>query len=206
MGFQGENYWIFEGLNHDAIVSRQDNLLKGEAHTCYLSFPSLKRTDTQHHTAEIIAPFSYAAVQQFHNEPWRRRSATYQDMKAIMSRTLLDAVERRLPGFSKMVAFSELSTPITAEHFTAHPRGAIYGVPATPARYRQPWLKPDTPVKGLYLTGTDAGSLGIMGALMGGVSAASRILGPFGLFSIMAAASRPVLGKPSPISPECSTP
>jgi hypothetical protein len=52
------------------------------------------------------------------------------------------------------------------------------------------WLKPDTPVKGLFLTGADAGSLGIVGALMGGVSAAARIVGPSGLFPIIAAATR----------------
>ena len=98
--------------------------------------------------------------------------------------------ERRYPGFSEMVAFSELSTPLSVDHFTAHPHGAIYGVPATPERYRKSCLKPDTPVKGLYLMGTDAGTLGIMGAMMGGVSAASRIIGPFGLFSIVAAATR----------------
>jgi phytoene dehydrogenase-like protein len=86
--------------------------------------------------------------------------------------------------------FSELSTPLTTEHFTAHPRGSIYGVPATPERYRKSWLKPDTPLKNLYLTGADAGCLGIMGALMGGVSAAARIIGPMGLFSIMAAAAQ----------------
>jgi hypothetical protein len=42
-------------------------------------------------------------------------------------------------------------------------------------------------VRNLYLTGADVGSVGIMGALMGGVSTASRILGPFGFFNVMRA-------------------
>jgi hypothetical protein len=50
-------------------------------------------------------------------------------------------------------------------------------------------LRPATPIRNLYLTGSDAGLLGIMGALMGGVLAASRLLGPLGFFQIMRAAS-----------------
>jgi hypothetical protein len=46
-------------------------------------------------------------------------------------------------------------------------------------------------VRGLYLTGADAGILGIMGAMMGGVSTAALLLGPLGFFEIVAAASRP---------------
>ncbi len=190
MGFHGENYWIFDGLDHDAMVSQQDELLEGKAHVCYLSFPSLKEKDSKAHTAEIIAPLSYSVVERFRNEPWRRRSDEYEDLKESMSRAMLDAVDHRFPGFSKMVVFSELSTPLTVEHFTGHLGGTVYGIPATPERYRQPWLKPDTPVKGLFLTGADAGSLGIMGALMGGVSAAARVVGPFGLFSVIAAATK----------------
>jgi hypothetical protein len=41
----------------------------------------------------------------------------------------------------------------------------------------------------LYLTGSDAGLLGITGALMGGVLAASLVLGRFGFFQVMGAAS-----------------
>lgn len=190
LGFKGENYWIFESLDHEAMLTGQDQLLDGKTHGCYLSFPSLKNPLAQHHTAEIIAPLSYSCLEKFRNEPWRRRSLRYQEMKAAISKALLASVEASFPGFGATVAFSELSTPLTIEHFTDHPKGAIYGLPATPARYRKSWLKPDTPVNGVYLTGVDAGSLGIMGAMMGGVSAAARIIGPFGFFSIMAAAMR----------------
>jgi hypothetical protein len=47
-----------------------------------------------------------------------------------------------------------------------------------------------TPVRGLYLTGADVGSLGIMGGLMGGVATSSRLLGPLGLARILGAARR----------------
>jgi all-trans-retinol 13,14-reductase len=67
------------------------------------------------------------------------------------------------------------------------PQGSTYGYPGIADRYHKSWLSPTTPVRNLYLTGADVGSVGIMGALMGGVSTASRILGPFGFFNVMRA-------------------
>ena len=34
MGFQGENYWIFEGLDHDQMAAGQDEILNGEPRGC----------------------------------------------------------------------------------------------------------------------------------------------------------------------------
>jgi len=190
LGFHGENHWIFEGLDHDAMLAHQDELLEGKAHGCYLSFPSLKNPSATAHTAEIIAPLSYSALQQFRDEPWRRRSPAYQELKGKIAGALLSLVERHHPGFSRLVEYQEISTPLTVEHFTGHRKGSIYGYPGTPERYRKLWLAPATPVRNLYLTGADAGSLGIMGAMMGGVSTAALLLGPLGFFKIVAAASR----------------
>jgi phytoene dehydrogenase-like protein len=190
LGFQGENHWIFEGLDHDSMLAHQDELLEGKAHGCYLSFPSLKNPRAGTHTAEIIAPLSYGALQQFRDEPWRRRSPAYQELKSKISEAMLGLVERHHPGFRRLVAYQELSTPLTVEHFTGHRRGAIYGYPGTPERYGKRWLAPATPVRNLYLTGADAGILGVLGALMGGVSTAALLLGPLGFFKIVAAASR----------------
>jgi len=60
--------------------------------------------------------------------------------------------------------------------FTGHPRGAIYGLAHTPARFHEPLLRPQTPIHNLYLTGADVSTAGVAGALMGGVLAASVIL------------------------------
>ncbi len=61
----------------------------------------------------------------------------------------------------------------------------IYGYPATLERYKKRWLCARTPVPNLYLTGVDAGILGVMGAMMGGVVTASCLLGPLGFFEVI---------------------
>ena len=52
------------------------------------------------------------------------------------------------------------------------PAGAIYGIEPTPERYRNPYLRPRTPVRDLLLSGSDMASVGVMGAFVGGVLSA----------------------------------
>jgi all-trans-retinol 13,14-reductase len=188
LGLRGENYWIFSSFDHDHMCDSRDDLLNGRAPMAYLSFPSMKDPRARSHTAEIVAPFSYRALDAFRDEPWRRRGTEYESAKERITRALLDLVERQHPGFGELVAYAELATPLSFEFFTAAPSGTIYGYPATPDRFRKTWLAPKTPIPNLYLTGADAGMLGVMGALMGGVATASTILGPSGFIEIMRAA------------------
>jgi all-trans-retinol 13,14-reductase len=170
------------------MYARRNELLDARAPMAYLSFPSLKDRRARRHTAEIIAPLSYASLEAHRHEPWRRRSAEYESAKDRITKALLELVERHHPGFGDLVEYSELATPLTFEHFTAAPSGTIYGYPATLERYGRAWLGPRTPIQNLYLTGSDAALLGIMGALMGAVVTASCVLGRFGFFEVMGAA------------------
>ncbi len=187
LGFHGENYWLFSSFDHDDMYSRRDELLEGHAPMAYLSFPSLKDPRATKHTAELIAPLSYRALEAHRDKPWLRRGADYEAAKRRMIEALLAIVERHRPGFRDLVEYAELGTPLSFEYFTAAPSGAIYGYPGTPEKYSRRWLRPETPVPGLYLTGTDVSLLGIVGALVGGVLAASRVLGPSGFLQVMKA-------------------
>ena len=59
---------------------------------------------------------------------------------------------------------------------TGHFKGGLYGLPAVPEWYKsviRAWTSARSPLPGLYLTGADTSSLGIVGALMGGVATLS---------------------------------
>lgn len=190
LGLRGGNVWLYDGLDHDALFAERAHIVDGRVTGCYLSFPSLKDARAKAHTAEIITQVDYEVFETWRAQGWHQRDDAYQALKTRLSDTLLTFVNRHYPGFRDLVAQAELSTPLSVEHFTGHERGGIYGVPATPERFRQTWFKPQTPVPGLYLTGTDAGSLGIVGALMGGVATSAVLLGGAGFLNIMATARR----------------
>ena len=74
------------------------------------------------------------------------------------------------------IDYAEISTPVSTRHFANCQKGEIYGLSATPARFRMRSLGARTPVRNLYLTGSDACSSGVAGAMFGGIIAASVIL------------------------------
>lgn len=190
LGLTGGNRWLYTGFDHDALFARRAELLDGRPTSAYLSFPSLKDPHARAHTAEIITSLDFETVSAWKGQPWRNRDVEYQALKARILDGLLDLVETRHPGFRDLVAFAEVSTPLSVEHFTGHRQGDIYGIPATPERFRQKWLTPRTPVPGLLLTGSDAAMLGIVGAMMGGVATTAVLLGAMGFPEILRRASR----------------
>jgi phytoene dehydrogenase-like protein len=190
LGVKGENFWLHDELDHDRMWDRGGELLSGRAPQTYVSFPSMKDPEAKAHTAEIIAGVDSSHFEPWAGTRWMKRGEEYEAVKERIADTLLAAAERRLPGLSGLVVHRELSTPLSTAHFTGHPGGEIYGLPATPDRFAKPWLRARTPVKGLYLAGADALMLGIGGAVMSGVMAAAAIAGPSTFGKLSAAAGR----------------
>ena len=89
---------------------------------------------------------------------------------------MLSKLLNELPHLEDKIAFTELSTPLSTRHFSNYQHGEIYGLEHTPARFASRWLRPNSPLKGLYLTGQDIVTVGVGGALYSGVLAATAIL------------------------------
>ena len=190
LGVRGENYWIHDELSHDSIGARRLRAHEGEIPMCFLSFPSLKDPEARAHTAEITTAVDPAAFERWAGTRWMNRGDEYNRVKERITESLLAKVEPHLPGFGAIVEYRELSTPLSNEHFTAHPHGGIYGIPATPERYRKQYLQVRTPVDNLLLTGTDALTLGVVGAANAGLLCAVAATGPFTFRKLTAAAKQ----------------
>ena len=193
IGVDGGNVWVGRDLDHEAGGDGRDDpdaraaaLLAGRPDSVFVSFPSVKSGRTPH-TAEIIAFSGAGAFRPWADRPQGDRGAEYSALKERIASGMLALAETAVPGLSDLVEYTEVSTPLTFEHYTAHPAGAFYGIPATPQRYRSRPLGPRTAVPGLLLSGQDAGSLGIVGAMMGGVAAACQALGARGFPMITSA-------------------
>ncbi|PIQ97989.1 MAG: phytoene dehydrogenase [Nitrospinae bacterium CG11_big_fil_rev_8_21_14_0_20_56_8] len=70
------------------------------------------------------------------------------------------------PDFSDSVVFIDSFTPKTIHKYTGHIHGAVYGCP-------DKVKNGVTPVKNLFICGTDQGFLGIIGATLSGISMAN---------------------------------
>ena len=81
-------------------------------------------------------------------------------------RSIASAV-RFVPDYRRYVIDSDMFTPRTIHRFTWHDHGAVYGAP----RKR---LDGRTHLENLFLCGTDQGFVGIVGAIVSGISMANQ--------------------------------
>jgi all-trans-retinol 13,14-reductase len=126
---------------------------------------------------EAVTSVPYEWFASWQNSQWKRRSADYDAFKQSLAARLQSGLEQQVPAIAGKIDYAEMSTPLTTRHFMNYEHGEAYGLSATPARFRLRSLTPQTPIRNLYLTGQDVTTLGITGALFGGVVAASAVLG-----------------------------
>lgn len=113
-------------------------------------------------------------------EKWTAlEEASYISEKENSERIMLEKALDYLPegqlqktNFSDATLLKDTFTPRTIKKYTNHKNGALYG---SPVKSRSG----SSPIKNLYLAGTDQGYIGIVGAMLGGIAVANnRILKP----------------------------
>lgn len=183
LGVKGENHWFYASYDHERNSSGE-GAINGRPGHCYLSFPSLKNSQASAHTAELLAFVEYKDFETWAERKWQKRGDEYEALKQRIADGLIDLTEKHLPGFKDLIEYVEVSTPLSVEHFTGHPKGAIYGLLSTPERFRNISYGAKTAIPGLYLTGADAFMVGIVPALMSGMMTAGAMSGPFGFLKV----------------------
>src|SRR5208337_1858898 len=111
-------------------------ILEGKPEHIYVSFPSAKSGEEKFNTAEIIAFIDDHCFEAWKRKPHGNRGADYTSLKEKIADGLISLADSVIPGFSELVEYRELSTPLTVEHYTSHPHGHFYGLPAVPMRYK----------------------------------------------------------------------
>lgn len=90
----------------------------------------------------------------------------YQRQKMRWYDASVESAVRFMPDFRKRVIATDVFTPKTIRRFTWHDNGAVYGAP-------KKQLDGTTHLKNLFLCGTDQGFVGIVGAIVSGISMAN---------------------------------
>lgn len=117
----------------------------------------------------------WEAFNQWKGTAVRKRGDDYLAFKQSIEDRVMDQMKQHYPELMKLCTYVELSTPLSTVHYCQTPQGAIYGLEATPRRYQEKALRPKTPLKNFYISGGDVASLGVVGAMMGGVMTAAAI-------------------------------
>ncbi len=179
-GGTASNQWLFESWDMEAAEAWDVTQPDSVAPALYLSFSSLKDPKhdpgpEQRHTAEVITFVPWDAFEKWKHTRRGNREPDYMAFKKNVEERLVAQLRRHVPKIMDLVHHQELATPLSIAHFTRAPRGAIYGLEATPQRFLSPRLGTRTPIRRLYLAGGDVAILGVTGALLGGVLAAATI-------------------------------
>ncbi len=102
-------------------------------------------------------------------DPLRWKALDEAAYRHAKERVLEEAIRRGeayMPALRKHVVFSDTFTPRTIERYTGHLHGAVYGAPRKRRDGR-------TDIANLFLCGTDQGFLGIIGAMLSGITIAN---------------------------------
>ncbi len=90
----------------------------------------------------------------------------YRAQKAVHLQRVLDELSELVPGLRDSIVLTDIFTPRTIQKFTGHINGAVYGAPDK--------IKTgQTHLDNLFICGTDQGFLGIVGAMLSGISMAN---------------------------------
>lgn len=183
LGLPRTNYWIYPSANHDNNV---EQFLKDPDHSeypvVYISFPAAKDPDYQNRwpgtsTIEIVAPTTWDMFEPWQDTIWGKRGEEYEALKARITDQLLEIMYQKLPQLRGKVDYVETSTPLSTAWFCRYGRGELYGLDHNPERFEQDWLRPKTPIPGLYLTGQDVLTCGVVGAMISGLITTLAIRG-----------------------------
>jgi phytoene dehydrogenase-like protein len=90
----------------------------------------------------------------------------YKAQKAAWLETTLKEVVKFVPDFRDSIVYTDIFTPKTIYKYTGHLNGAVYGTPKKIKTGR-------THLENLFICGTDQGFLGIVGAMLSGISMAN---------------------------------
>ena len=101
---------------------------------------------------------------------WKQLSPeAYDLMKQRWTAAAVKASEEIIGNYQQSIVYQDSFTPVTIERFTRKAQGAVYGSAVKIKDGLTPWPN-------LFIAGTDQGYLGIVGAMLSGITVVNRHL------------------------------
>lgn len=177
------NVWIHHGNDIDAAIADYEaDPVNRPMPLYFLTFPSAKDPSwPDRHpgraTVDIGGLTTWKLFEPFANTSWMDRGEDYAKLKHTLTEELIEQVLRFCPQLRGKIDHAELATPLSFNHFLNREHGDFMSLAASPKRFAVDKLSAHTGVENLYLAGQDVAASGVVGAVQGGVVAASAVLG-----------------------------
>ncbi|XP_007234548.2 all-trans-retinol 13,14-reductase [Astyanax mexicanus] len=188
LGLEAKNYWIFTENNLDELMEGYTKKDREQGMKniplVFIASPSAKDSTWEERmpgksTLTMVSFAPYSWFEEWKDDKVTNRSADYKELKESLIQSILEVVYQLYPKTKDKIEYMDAGTPLTNQHYIAAPKGEIYGVDHGTARFSSEYcisMRPQTPVKNLYLTGQDLFSCGYAGALAGAMICGSTIL------------------------------
>jgi len=192
------NFWMFPGMKKDECYddfiksTRKEFLQKGRC-LGFLGFPSAKDPNFAERfpnksTAVVISELPWEFVEEWESEKVDHRSDEYKAMKEKWANHVLETcVFKQFPKLRDRVVYKKVGTPLSSAFYLGKEKGESYGLSFPVERYTNShqYLRPETPIPGLFLTGQDVLTAGWAGALGAAELTVGNILGYFDIPAIL---------------------
>uniref|UniRef100_A0A4W6FJX5 All-trans-retinol 13,14-reductase n=1 Tax=Lates calcarifer TaxID=8187 RepID=A0A4W6FJX5_LATCA len=189
LGLKADNYWIFTENNFDELVENYMNGKREESAKkvplLFVASPSAKDPTWEERspgksTLSLVSFANYEWFEEWKDGKVTNRGADYKELKQAFIDSILEVVMDVFPKITRdKIEYIDAGTPITNTHYIGAPKGEIYGADHGVARFSpelSATVRPQTPLKNLYLTGQDVFLCGFAGALAGALTCGSVIL------------------------------
>uniref|UniRef100_A0A3Q3EMY2 All-trans-retinol 13,14-reductase n=1 Tax=Labrus bergylta TaxID=56723 RepID=A0A3Q3EMY2_9LABR len=189
LGLKADNYWIFTENNFDEMVEKYLNGEREESAKSipllFVASPSAKDSTWEERspgksTLSLVSFANYSWFEEWKDAKVTNRAEEYKELKQTFIDTALNVVLDIFPKITRdKIEYIDAGTPITNTYYIGAPKGEIYGADHGIGRFSpelSATLRPQTPLKNLYLTGQDVFLCGFAGALAGALTCGSAIL------------------------------
>jgi len=174
------NIWLYDSDNFESVFMETEMKTVAQK-SAYISFPSAKDPNwsVEHPntaTIQVITMGRYHWFEKYKDRPVMKRGEAYEKIKQDYQDIMLNKIYNLYPQIKGHVVRTEVSTPLSTEHFSNYQQGEIYGLEHSPERFALPFLRSETKIKGLRLVGQDIMMVGLAGAMLSGIFCATTIL------------------------------
>uniref|UniRef100_A0A672RN64 All-trans-retinol 13,14-reductase n=1 Tax=Sinocyclocheilus grahami TaxID=75366 RepID=A0A672RN64_SINGR len=191
LGLKADNYFIFPENNLDELacsfLNHCPSALEESSKNVPMIFvaspsakdPTWPERKPGKSTVTVVSFANYAWFEEWKDDKVKNRSIDYKELKEAFISKILEAVTEIFPKIKDRIEYVDAGTPITNQHYIGAPKGEIYGADHGIPRFSvelNATIRPQTPIKNLFLTGQDVMLCGFAGALTGAVTCGSVIL------------------------------